>query len=95
MSEEGEDYKGNNKPLRGLVFKTIFQIIGRRLIVSVYLSLSLFVLSSFGTKFTFTSSDVKVNSSQLNDACDQGLTVETCCTRKNKILSQSFVCLFV
>ena len=53
MSEEGEDCKGNNKPLRGLVFKTIFQTIGRRLIVSVYLSLSLFVLSSFGDKIHF------------------------------------------
>ena len=50
MSEEGEDYKWNNKPLRGWGF---FQTIGRRLIVSVYLLLSLFVLSSFGDKIHF------------------------------------------
>ena len=45
-------------------------------------------MSSFRTKFTFTSCGV--NSAQFNDAWDQGLTVETCCARKNKILSQSF-----
>ena len=82
MSEEGEDWKWDNKPLRGWVFSNNSEEIDCQ--CGSLLSLFWF-MSSFGTKFTFTYYDVKVNSSQLNDACDQGLTVETCCARKNKI----------
>ena len=46
------------------------------------------------TKFTFTFCGVKVNSAQQNDACDQGLTVKTCCAGKTNIDSKFlFVCL--
>ena len=35
-------------------------------------------------------------STQLNEACDQDQTVETCCAKeKNKILRKEFVWLFV
>ena len=61
MSEEGEDWKWDNKPLRGWVFSNNSEEIDCQ--CGSLLSLFWF-MSSFGTKFTFTSCDVNVNSVQ-------------------------------
>ena len=61
MSEEGEDWKWDNKPLRGWVFSNNSEEIDCQ--CGSLLSLFWF-MSSFETKFTFTSCDVNVNSVQ-------------------------------
>ena len=81
----GRAASGTTSPGGALFLKTF----RRRLIVSTDLYFHFFVVQY--QRQNSLSFLVNVNSAQLNDACDQGRTVETCCA-KNKILSQSFVC---
>ena len=82
--EIGPELQVGKSPWGALVFKTI----QRRLIVSRDRYFHFLSKPSIATEFTFTSCVVIMNSSQLKDACDQGLMVETCCAKeKNKILS--------
>ena len=76
----GRRHASGISPRGALFLKTI----SRRLIVSMDLY---FHFLSLVLRQNSLSLLVNMNSAQLKDACDQGQTVETCCARKNKLLS--------
>ena len=49
--------------------------------------------TNLGLHHSKTSLQTIQSKAQLKDACDQGLTVKTCCARKNKLLSLDCFCL--